>query len=179
MSVARSLTETTVTFLLHLRALRHLGQSFERSISDSVRCLWPCLIIYNPLQSMTLVEKAHRLPRSVSAISWILDTESWLYTARMSHRWSRFSLQHAIIIFHTWYFSCWKSCGRGGRSPVTTRKMMIPSRAFPNGSTSVRVLLQNGVVSNVHVLYEKNAPHKWSSRASKRRSLSRGCCSEG
>ena len=140
-SVARSLTGTTVTFLLYPRALRYLGQSFERSICDGVRCLRPCLIVYNPLQSMALVEKAHRLPRSVSAISWILDTESWLYTARMSHRWSRFSLQHVIIIFHIWSFSHREFCGRGGRFPVTTWKMMIPSRALPNGSTSVRVLL--------------------------------------
>jgi len=92
----------------------------------------------------------------------------------MSHRCSRLSLQHALIIFHIWSFSNRAFGGRGGRSPVTTRKMMIPSRALPYGRISVRVLWQSADVSGNHTRYGKDAPRRQSSRTSKYRSLSRG-----
>ena len=137
-SVARSLIETAITFRLRRQPQR--GQIFRRSIPDDDWCSWLVIYEWGISPSTNVADREVRwLPRSPSAISWMLDTDSWLYTVRMSHRSSRLSSQHIVIMFHTWSCNHRAPIGRDGRSPLTTWKMITPSRAFPYGRIPVSV----------------------------------------
>ena len=145
---------------------------------------WVCIISTSrngeqTLWSMLMFGEARQLPGSTSGTSWILDVENWSYTVRMSHRCSRLSLQQVMIIFQIWSCNHQAFVGWGGRSPETTWKMMIPSRAFPYGRIPVRVLRQSDGVRDGHGQCGANVPHRRSSRGSIRHLSSRGCCSQG